>query len=144
MRTKAYLVLAFLVVISLFAWAAYPGAPTAGAADNPLVPVTHQPFNGVVGVLTQGGDGTVGENVFRNPPSPICSTTSSSAANVNTDCEGTAPHNETSIAVNPRNAQNMIGSNNDYQLRVSSGGTINETVYSRAHVTFDGGHTWTT
>jgi len=33
----------------------------------------------------------------------ICST-SSSAANVNTDGEGNAPHNETSIAVNPTNS----------------------------------------
>jgi hypothetical protein len=38
----------------------------------------------------------------------------------------------------------MIGSANDYQLRVSSGGHVNETTYSRAHVTFDGGVTWTT
>jgi len=38
----------------------------------------------------------------------------------------------------------MIGSANDYQLSLSPGGTVNETAYSRAHVTFDGGHTWTT
>src|SRR5436190_15238859 len=86
-----------------------------------------------------------GEALYRNPPSPICSTVTSLAANVNTDCEpGVGIHNETSIAVNPTNPLNMIGSANDYQLKVSGGGTINETVFSRAHVTFDGGKTWTT
>ncbi|PYR33406.1 MAG: hypothetical protein DMF93_25350, partial [Acidobacteria bacterium] len=63
---------------------------------------------------------------------------------MSTDCEGVAPHNETSIAVNPTNPFNMIGGANDYQLKLSAGGTVNETVFSRAHVTFDGGATWTT
>src|SRR5262245_41180588 len=74
----------------------------------------------------------------------ICSTPTQSGANANTDCEGLAgPHNETSIAVNPNNAQNMIGGANDYQLGINSGGHVTESVLSRAHVTFDGGHTWT-
>lgn len=75
----------------------------------------------------------------------ICSTTTSSAANVNTDCNdhGTAgPHNETSIAVNPTNPLNMIGGANDYQLTLSPGGHTSESILSRAHVTFDGGKTW--
>jgi hypothetical protein len=79
-----------------------------------------------------------------NPPSPICST-SSTAANVNTDCEGgagSAPHNETTIAVNPTNSLNMIGSANDFQGWISANFALS--VFSRAHVTFDGGHTWTT
>ena len=74
----------------------------------------------------------------------ICTTTTSTAANVNTDCEGTGPHNETSIAVNPTNPLNMIGGLNDYQLAINPGGHVSETVLSRAHVTFDGGKTWTT
>ncbi len=45
---------------------------------------------------------------------PICTTATSTAANVNTNCEATAgPHNETSIAVNPTNPLNMIGGAND-------------------------------
>ncbi len=118
--------------------------PAASAAQggSPGVPFTHQFFNGVLGPLTNQGDGTIGENVFKNPPSPICTLATSSAANVNTDCEGTAPHNETTIAVNPKNANNLIGGANDYQLKVSSGGRINETVLTRAHVSFDGGKTW--
>jgi hypothetical protein len=64
---------------------------------------------------------------------------------VNTDCEpGIGIHNETAIAVNPTNPSNMIGSANDYQLKASASGSVLETVFSRAHVTFDGGRTWTT
>lgn len=74
----------------------------------------------------------------------ICTTPVSSAANVNTDCEGTGPHNETSIAVNPANPRNMIGGLNDYQLALNPGGQVSETVLSRAHVTMDGGRSWTT
>jgi hypothetical protein len=72
----------------------------------------------------------------------ICTTATSTAANVNTDCEGTGPHNETSIAVNPTDVNNMIGGANDYQLAINPGGHVSESVLSRAHVTFDGGRTW--
>ena len=74
---------------------------------------------------------------------PICSTDSSNAANVNTDCELNTPHNETSIAVNPSNHNNIIGGVNDYQLGFNPGGHVSETLRSRAHVSFDGGRTWT-
>ena len=86
--------------------------------------------------------------MFGNSPpvktgTAICSTTPSADANVNTDCAPTAgPHNETSIAVNPTDANNIIGGANDYQLGLSPGGHVSETVLSTAHVTFDGGHTW--
>lgn len=72
----------------------------------------------------------------------LCTTATQAGANVNTDCETNGPHNETSIAVNPTNTQNMIGGANDYQLSVNPGGHVGETVLSRAHVTFDGGRTW--
>jgi hypothetical protein len=87
--------------------------------------------------------------VFGSPPggtktgTAICSTTTSDAANVNTDCETNLPHNETSIAVNPTDHANMIGGANDYQLGINPGGQVSETVLSRAHVTTDGGKTWT-
>ncbi len=117
---------------------AAPRAHAAGQAQ----PFTQQKANFLRSIL-DSGDGTLSEADFKNPPSPICTAPTSSAANVNTDCEGTAPHNETTIAVNPTNSLNRIGSVNDYQLFLSSGGRINETIYSRAHVTFDGGKTWT-
>jgi hypothetical protein len=68
----------------------------------------------------------------------------STAANVNTDTEAIAgPHNETSIAVDPTNSKHLLGSVNDYQLVVNPDGSVTETVYSRAHVSFDRGQTWT-
>jgi hypothetical protein len=73
----------------------------------------------------------------------ICTTVKSLAPNVNTDCEATVgPHNETSIAVNPTNPLNIIGGANDYQLTLNAHGHLAETILSRAHVTFDGGQTW--
>jgi hypothetical protein len=113
-------------------------------ADNPLPQaITHQHFN-FIDPLVQSGDGSIPQSSARHPANPICSTATSTAANVNTDCEGDAPHNETSIAVNPTNSLNLVGSANDYQLTLSPGGTLYETIYSRAHTTFDGGRTWTT
>jgi hypothetical protein len=77
------------------------------------------------------------------PGQRICTTPTHTAANVSTDCETTAgPHNETSIAINPTNEQNLLGGANDYQLGLNRGGHVSETVLSRAHVTFDGGRTW--
>jgi hypothetical protein len=74
----------------------------------------------------------------------ICTTGLQTGANANTDCteSSVGPHNETSIAVNPANPQNMIGGANDYQIALNSGGHVSETILSRAHVTFNGGQTW--
>ncbi len=142
MKSRIFVILTSTLALAVFALGS---SPVAVSADNPLpLPVTHQHFNGVQGPITQEGDGAMPSSGPRMSSGAICTTPSSSAANVNTDCEGNAPHNETSIAVNPTNSQNRIGSANDYQLTLSSGGTVFETVYSRAHVTFDGGKTWTT
>ena len=105
-------------------------------------PFTHQAFNGVIDQLTSHGESNQGEDTFKNPPSPVCAFGTSLAANVNTDCEGTAPHNETSIAVNPSNPANLLGGANDDQFKLSSGGVVNATLFTRAHVSFDGGKTW--
>jgi hypothetical protein len=85
--------------------------------------------------------------VFGTAPSTktgtaICTTPTQTTANVNTDCDGVNPHNETSIAVNPTNPQNILGGANDYQLGLNPGGHVGETILSRAHVSFDGGRTW--
>jgi hypothetical protein len=143
LRRKFFFISSMVAVVSLIFGVLLP-VPQLALADDPLPdPVTHQHFNGVQGPLTQDGDGTIGESTYKNPPSPICSNPTSNEANVNTDCEGVAPHNETSIAINPKNPLNIVGSVNDYQLRLSQGGTVFETVLSRAHVSFDGGKTWT-
>ncbi|WAH97386.1 exo-alpha-sialidase [Arthrobacter sp. MMS18-M83] len=119
------------------------GTAPGEAAPATSTPATHLTWNSVQGPLTEDAEGGM-PGTTRNPPSPICSTTGSPVVNVNTDCEGTAPRNETTIAVNPVNPRNLIGGVNDFQLSVSPGGTVHETGYSRAHVTFDGGATWTT
>jgi hypothetical protein len=115
--------------------AAFAGS-AARSADRVDLPLTHQHFNNVDPLATSP-DGSSGESQYVNPPSPICAT-----SGPNTDCEGNAPHNETTIAVNPTNTSNLIGSANDYQLNLNSGGQLVETAFSRAHVSFDGGRTW--
>jgi hypothetical protein len=76
------------------------------------------------------------------PGQVICTTATQNTPNVDTDCEKAGPSNETSIAVNPTNQNNIIGGANDYQLGLNPGGHVSESVQSRAHVTFDGGKTW--
>ena len=76
------------------------------------------------------------------PGQVLCTTPTQNTPNVDTDCEKTGPSNETSIAVNPTNEDNIIGGANDYQLGLNPGGHVTVTIHSRAHVTFDGGKTW--
>jgi hypothetical protein len=76
------------------------------------------------------------------PGQVICTTPTQNTPNVDTGCEKNGPSNETSIAVNPTNELNIIGGANDYQLGLNPGGHVTQTVHSRAHVTFDGGRTW--
>ncbi|HKD93760.1 MAG TPA: sialidase family protein [Gaiellaceae bacterium] len=126
-------------LVAVVAFVALGVAAMASADTNPQpVNFTHNVFNAPSPVA-----GTVwsqGPNVKTG--TAICSTPTSAAANVNTDCEENGPHNETSIAVNPTNTNNMVGGVNDYQLSVNPGGHLTETILSRAHVTFDGGKSW--
>jgi hypothetical protein len=135
---------ALFILTAAVSFVALNAGKVQAQSTQSRVPITHQTFNGVFGPLTDFPDAPPSQTTFVPPPSPICTTPTSLAANVNTDCEGTAPHNETSIAINPTNSLNRIGGANDYQLVLSSGGTLTETIFSRAHVTFDGGQTWTT
>jgi hypothetical protein len=118
------------------------GASAASADNGDLL----QPVDNSHNVLD--APAPVSNAVFGSPPGTtkpgvaICTTPVSAAANVNTDCETNGPHNETSIAVNPTNPLNIIGGANDYQLGLNPGGQVSETVLSRAHVTVDGGRTW--
>ena len=131
------------MAVLLIAVACILGAGVAVAlADGDPQPLdfTHNAFNAPAPV-----PGAVfGTGPAVKTGSAICTTATQLTTNVNTDCETTTvgPHNETSIAVNPTNSQNMIGGANDYQLAIDPGGHVTETVLSRAHVTTDGGKTW--
>src|SRR6266851_496107 len=61
-----------------------------------------------------------------HPGDRICTTEFQKTANVDTDCEKSGPSNETSIAVNPTNENNLIGGANDYQLGLNPGGQVSE------------------
>ena len=137
-RGRSLFVLFALIAAALTFGLATAAAEDPGEIDQPIdfshtvrdapAPVTQAVFGTAPAVKT----GTA-----------ICTTATSSAANVNTDCESTpGPHNETSIAVNPTDHNNMIGGVNDYQLGLNPGGHVTQTIASRAHVTFDGGKTW--
>jgi hypothetical protein len=118
------------------------GQTLAGAADTNPQPIDFA--HNVIGAPAPVTGAAFGAAPSVKSGTAICTTTPSTASNVNTDCtEPTVgPHNETSIAVNPTNPLNMIGGANDYQLAVNPDGHLSETVLSRAHVTFDGGRTW--
>jgi hypothetical protein len=118
------------------------GAPALAEEEGELVHPVDFIHNNLTEAPVPGG--VFGSGPARKLGEPICSTPTQTAANVNTDCEGTGPHNETTIAVNPTNPLNMIAGANDYQLAINPGGSVSSSTESRAHVTTDGGHTWTT
>jgi hypothetical protein len=105
--------------------------------DQPIA-FTHNIFDAPAPVA----GAVFGSGPALRPGDRICTTATQNTANVDTDCEKAGPSNETSIAVNPIDELNMIGGANDYQLAINPGGHLSESVLSRAHVTFDGGHTW--
>lgn len=137
MKTK--MPIALSVLGAAFALFALSIGSVQSQKVQPRVPTTHLRWNSVDGVLTNFSAGK-----YKHPPSPICTGSTSLTADVNTDCENAGPHNETSIAINPTNPLNRIGSANDYQVGSTPGGHYMETNFPRAHVTFDGGQTWTT
>lgn len=134
----SYRKLGLLLGLALVAFAIL-GTAIAAADDPQPIDFTH---NGVDAPAPIAG-AVFGSGSATKIGTPICTTTTSTAANVNTDCELNTPHNETSIAVNPQNHANIIGGANDYQLAINPGGHVSETLLSRAHVSFDGGKTWT-
>jgi hypothetical protein len=127
---------------ALLASLAATALPVAAEDDgDALLPITHEKLSPLDPILASSA--TLGAVGTRRVSNPICTTDSTNDSNVNTDCDAVAPHNETSIAVNPKDSDNIIGGANDYQISLSPGGTVYETIHSRAHVTFDGGDTWT-
>lgn len=72
---------------------------------------------------------------------PLCTTPSSNAANVNTDCQFDANFFETTIAVNPKDPRNLVGG--VIKIRTGPGGP-GRVLTVQPRVTFDGGATWAT
>src|SRR4051794_4528974 len=108
-----------LLCFALVAFAVF-GTAIAAAGDDPQpVDFTHNVFDAPAPVA----GAVYGSGPAVKTGTAICSTTTSGAANVNTDCAPTVgPHNETSIAVNPADSLNMFGGANDYQLALNPGG----------------------
>ncbi len=132
--------LAMLAAGSLMVLALGAGSPVLGDDGDIIhaVDISHNVADAPAPVNSAvfGTDGSL------KPGQKLC-TGPAQGANANTDCEATpGPHNETSIAINPTDANNILGGANDYQLGLNSGGHVTETVQSRAHVTFDGGTHW--
>ena len=132
--------LALLASGGLLVLAMGAGGPVLGGDGDNVQPIdfTHNVMDAPspVNSAVFGTDGSL------KPGQKLC-TSSAQGANANTDCEATpGPHNETSIAVNPTDANNILGGANDYQLGFNKGGHVTESVLSRAHVTFDGGTHW--
>ena len=114
------------------------GLATVIGQDGQPVDFTHN----VVDAPAPVAGAVFGSGPALKPGDRICTTAFQTTANVDTGCEKNGPSNETSIAVNPIDENNLIGGANDYQLALNLGGHVSETIHSRAHVSFDGGHTW--
>ncbi len=63
------------------------------------------------------------------------------AGNMLLDCDGEVPHNETTIAVDPGDAQHAVGGYHSYQLHFL-GATVVSHVVGTVSATFDGGASW--
>lgn len=63
------------------------------------------------------------------------------AGNLLVDCDGEVPHNETHVAVNPRDPSHAVAAFHSYHLSFR-GATVISRVVGTAAATFDGGATW--
>jgi hypothetical protein len=133
-------ILALVASAGLLVLAMGAGSPVLGDDGDNVQPIDF--VHNVSDAPAPVNSAVFGTDGSLKPGQKLC-TGPAQGANANTDCEATpGPHNETSIAVNPTNANNILGGANDYQLGINKGGHVTETVQSRAHVTFDGGTHW--
>src|SRR5437773_1353686 len=95
---------------AVLAWSA-GRIPLRGEDGNQPVDFTHNVNDAPAPVA----GAVFGSGPAFHPGDRICTTPTQATSNVDTDCEKLGPSNETSIAVNPTNASNMIGGANDYQ-----------------------------
>ena len=120
-----------LVVVAVFALA----LPALAEDDVPR-PITHAEMNPAA-ALTPVGAKTMskaGMGQYINPPNPICTQTWHQGNVYRTDCEGNAPDNETSIAIDPTDPSRILTAANDYQIaEIPGGGFGGNSLYTRSH-----------
>ncbi len=117
-------------------------AALAMVPASPALAATHQPLPVPA---PRAADGFAGRQAPKSAVSPLsgvlCTSAPSLAANVMANCnEPQSPHNETAVAINPLNPLNMVVGANDYQEVGPA--DANRTLLSRAHVSLDGGRSW--
>src|SRR5947209_20425516 len=118
-------------VAAIVALAVGAGLATIFGQENQPVDFSHNVLDAPAPVA----GAVFGSGPALHPGDRICTTAFQTTANVDTGCEKKGPSNETSIAVNPIDENNLIGGANDYQLALNPGGNVSETIQSRAHVT---------
>lgn len=111
-----------------------PAADAGGGGGVPS-PLTSSALRSAPLRMTAGNGAAI-----RTPRSKLpCHLAPSAARAVLTDCyQPWFTHAETAIAVNPRDQDDLVGSANDEQL----GTDFSVTLFSRAHVSFDRGRSW--
>ena len=132
-------VLASAIVIGLL----IIGATTAlaGSAkerlDNDLISFTESAAGGTNG---PGGGGISGVACT----SSATTQPTSFAGNALLDCDSVGPHNETTIAVNPTNAANIVAASHTYLYNLDKQSAIALLrIFTEAYVSKDGGQSWT-
>jgi hypothetical protein len=129
------------------------GVATVGPARRPSPSATHHEFGGYPGLKLGYGDvlaqcqeydNTTGANPyapFLTSVNVIANDPINDGAGVNQGCS--TPQNETTIAVNPEDPDNLVAGANDYRdCCVASGGTLRNDGSGYVYVSQDGGSTW--
>src|SRR6266571_1261420 len=139
-RMRRVLIAAFA---ALFALAV--GGSSATAVDLPL-PLDKRSGFYSFATFTEPLSSGFGGPGFGTIAGTVCTSTTATepaifAGNFLLDCDTGGPHNETTIAVNPTNASNVIGGSHSFLL-TQQGGTLIAHIVGIPYVTTDGGATW--
>jgi hypothetical protein len=130
-----------LAAICLLAMA----APVAAEDEGIQRPITREELNPATALAPTGTGSGPGMAQYIHPPNPICTQTWHQGNVYRTDCEGNAPDNETSIAIDPTDPDRILAAGNDYQLAAIPGSGLGGfALYTRAMLSEDGGRTWVT
>src|SRR2546429_1336929 len=105
--------------------------------DNDLISFTESAGSGTNG---PGGGGISGVACVSSQTTQP----TSFAGNVLLDCDSVGPHNETTIAVNPTDARNVVAASHTYLYNLEKQSAIALLrIFTEAYVSKDGGQSWT-